>query len=74
LSIERFLRDVMVVEATLSHYRRLYNHHIPQKALNGQAPVDFLKAKYEARPELFKHTVRKLSGPDMYNPVADRLR
>jgi len=58
------LYDRSDLEATLSHYRRLYNHHIPQKALNGQAPVDFLKAKYEARPGLFKHPVRKLSGPE----------
>ena len=59
------LRNREELEAALSHYRRLYNHHIPQKALNGQAPVDFLKATYERKPELFKHPVRKQPRPDI---------
>ena len=58
------LRNREELEAALSHYRRLYNHHIPQKALNGQAPVDFLKSKYEEKPNLFKRPVRKLPRPD----------
>ena len=58
------LRNREELEATLTHYRRLYNHHLPQKALNGQAPVDFLKSKYQDKPELFNRPVRKLPKPD----------
>jgi len=60
------LRNREELESTLTRYRRLYNHHIPQKALTGQAPVDFLKSKYEENPELFKHPVRKLARPDTH--------
>ncbi len=60
------LRNREALEAALTRYRRLDNHHIPQKALNGQAPVDFLKSKYEEKPELFKRPVRKLARPDRH--------
>jgi len=39
------LRNREELEAALGHYRHLYYHHTPQKAFNGQAPVDSLKAK-----------------------------
>lgn len=58
------LRNREELEATLTRYRRLYNHHLPQKALKAQAPVDFLKSKYQEKPELFKHPVRKLPIPE----------
>jgi len=58
------LRNREELEATLTHYRRLYNHHLPQKALNGQAPVEFLQSKCQEKPERFKRPVRKLPRPE----------
>jgi len=58
------LRNREELEATLSRYRRLYNHQIPQKALDGRTPVEVLKRYYESNPDRFHRAPRKLPGPD----------
>ena len=41
---------------TLTRYAKLYNHHIPQRALKHVSPFECLKSWYRQRPELFhKH-------------------
>jgi len=42
------------LEDTLSRYVRLYNHHIPQRALGHIAPVQALQDWQERCPKLFK--------------------
>ena len=49
---------------TLSRYVRLYNHHIPQRALGQIAPVQALQDWQEKRPDLFKKKVYNLTGLD----------
>ena len=49
----------------LNNYARLYNSHIPQKALGHIAPVDALKQWQKWRPELFKKRIYKQAGPDI---------
>lgn len=60
------IRNREELEQTLNHYRRLYNHHIPQKALNGKPPVEVLKATYEAEPDRFHRVPRNQPRPDTY--------
>lgn len=62
------LRNREELERTLNHYRRLYNHHIPQKALNGKTPVEVLKAIYKAEPDRFHRVPRNQPRPDTYSP------
>ncbi len=50
--------------STLLRYLTLYNHHIPQRALNHQAPIQALKKWYADKPELFVKNVYKQSGLD----------
>jgi len=51
--------------ATLHNYLKLYNHHIPQRALGHVAPVDSLKEWEQKKPALFKKKVYKQAGLDM---------
>ena len=53
------------LEQTLVDYARLYNHFIPQKALNRCSPVDALKKWQNTHPELFRKRVYKLTGLDI---------
>ena len=48
--------------ATLKRYLRLYNHHIPQKALSHAAPVQTLKEWEKEKQELFN--LLKLRNPN----------
>jgi transposase len=50
--------------ATLHSYLKLYNHHIPQRALGHVAPVDALKEWRQKKPGLFKKNVYKQAGLD----------
>lgn len=52
------------LEQTLKRYSHLYNHHIPQKALNHRTPVQTLKDWQASHPELFIRQVRNHPGPD----------
>ncbi|MGK7297502.1 MAG: IS481 family transposase, partial [Candidatus Wenzhouxiangella sp. M2_3B_020] len=52
------------LETTLKRYCHLYNHHIPQKALDHRAPIQALKDWQQSHPELFVRRVRNHAGPD----------
>jgi transposase InsO family protein len=52
------------LEQTLARYVWLYNHHVPQKALNHETPVQALKRWQSNHPELFVKQVRDRPGPD----------
>lgn len=41
------------LQATLMNYSKLYNHHIPQRALDAKTPIPALKECQQKRPELF---------------------
>jgi transposase InsO family protein len=41
------------LEATLLNYLKLYNHHIPQRAIGVKTPIQALKEWQQKKPELF---------------------
>lgn len=41
------------LETTLLNYLKLYNHHIPQRAIGSKTPVQALKEWQQKKPELF---------------------
>ena len=47
------LRPSEDLEHTLHRYVTLYNHHLPEKALNAQTPAQALQDWYASKPELF---------------------
>ncbi|MEW6037697.1 MAG: IS481 family transposase [Pseudomonadota bacterium] len=49
---------------TLLRYVDLYNHHIPQRALGHQTPVQALKQWQHSHPHLFRKKVYHLTGLD----------
>ena len=53
------------LETTLGHYLKTYNHHIPQRALHHQSPVQALKDWQRKKPELFVKRVYEQSGLDI---------
>jgi transposase InsO family protein len=52
------------LEATLLNYLKLYNHHIPQRAIDGLTPIQALKDWQQRRPELFVKRVYDRAGLD----------
>ena len=52
------------LETTLLNYLKLYNHHIPQRALDAKTPVLALKEWQKKRPELFIKRVYDQTGLD----------
>jgi len=48
----------------LLNYLKLYNHHIPQRALDAKTPVQALKEWQQTRPELFVKRVYDQTGFD----------
>lgn len=54
------------LETTLDRYLIIYNHHIPQRALNHQTPIQALKKWHDEKPELFVKRVYKQAGLDTY--------
>ena len=54
------------LDATLNQYMTTYNHHIPQRALNHQSPIQALKRWQVDKPELFVKRVYKHAGLDSY--------
>jgi transposase-like protein len=63
LATTRFDSSKSLAE-TLKQYVRVYNQHIPQKALGHIAPIQALKDWREKRPDLFKKHVYNLAGLD----------
>jgi transposase InsO family protein len=49
LNTHRFI-SAQDLEATLKRYVWLYNHHIPQKALQHQTPLQAMKHWYDEHP------------------------
>ena len=52
------------LHATLEHYLKLYNHHLPQKALGHLTPVEALKEWRKKKPDIFVKRVYKQARPD----------
>ena len=52
------------LDATLTQYLTTYNHHIPQRALNHQSPIQALKRWQIDNPDLFVKRVYKHAGLD----------
>jgi transposase InsO family protein len=53
------------LEKTLLNYLNLYNHHIPQRAINSNTPVQALKEWQRQKPELFVKRVYDQTGLDI---------
>nr|QJS02351.1 Mobile element protein [Klebsiella pneumoniae]URH11128.1 Mobile element protein [Klebsiella pneumoniae] len=53
------------LESTLRNYVKIYNHSIPQRALQHKTPVQALKEWHEKRPELFRKRVYNQPGLDI---------
>ena len=54
------------LEQTLHRYVTLYNHHLPQRTLNAQTPVQALHDGYASKPELFLRNPINRPGRDTY--------
>ena len=52
------------LQATLLNYLKLYNHHIPQRAIGSKTPILALKEWQQKRPELFVKRVYDQTGLD----------
>jgi transposase InsO family protein len=53
------------LETTLRNYLKLYNHHIPQRAIGSKTPIQALKEWQGQKPELFAKRVYEQAGLDM---------
>jgi transposase InsO family protein len=61
------------LERTLQDYLQVYNHHIPQRALNHQTPFQALQKWYKDKPELFVKNVYDQPGLDKCHWVTWRV-
>lgn len=52
------------LETTLLNYLKLYNHHIPQRAIGSTTPIQALKEWHKRKPELFVKRVYDQTGLD----------
>jgi hypothetical protein len=52
------------LETTLMNYLKLYNHHIPQRAIAGKTPILALKEWQRQKPDLFVKRVYDQTGLD----------
>lgn len=52
------------LETTLTLYLKTYNHHIPQRALKHQTPIQALQKWRSEKPDLFVKRVYKQAGLD----------
>ena len=59
------------LESTLQNYVKIYNHNIPQRALNHQTPVEALKKWRKDKPELFVKRVYNQAGLDILSRSGD---
>ena len=53
-------------ETTLLKYLKLYNHHIPQRAIGTKTPIQALKEWQRMKPDLFVKRVDDRAGLDNY--------
>ncbi len=56
------------LEQTLLRYVRLYNHQLPQSALDSKPPIMAMKEWHKTHPELFKKRPYNHAGLDNYRP------
>jgi len=63
---QTYFANAAELETTLQHYLKLYNHHIPQRAIGSKTPIESLKHWQGLRPELFVKRVYDQAGLDMY--------
>lgn len=54
------------LETTLLRYRKLYNHHIPQRAIGTKTPIQALKEWQRNKPDLFVKRVYDHARLDTY--------
>ena len=52
------------LETTLYSYLKLYKHHIPQRAIDGERPIQALKKWQQEKPDLFVKRVDDQTGLD----------
>ena len=52
---------------TIKRYVKVYNQHIPQKALGHIPPLQAMKNWSQKQPQLFKKCVYNLAGLDSYS-------
>ena len=52
------------LEATLQNYLILYNHHIPQRAINTQTPIQAIQSWQQNSPHLFVKNIYDHAGLD----------
>ena len=55
------------LESTLRNYLKIYNHNIPQRALDNATPIQAMKKWQEKKPELFVKRVYNQAGLDTYS-------
>ncbi|MBB5606764.1 hypothetical protein HDE71_001183 [Janthinobacterium sp. S3M3] len=54
------------LESTLRNYLKIYNHNIPQRALNNETPIQATQKWQAKKPELFVKRVYNQAGLDTY--------
>lgn len=52
------------LQTTLANYLKLYNHHIPQRAIGAKTPIQALKEWQQKKPDLFVKRVYDQTGLD----------
>ena len=55
------------LETTLLNYLKLYNHHVPQRAIGAKTPIQALKEWQQKKPYLFVKRVYDQTGLDSAN-------
>ncbi len=58
------------LESTLRIYLKIYNHNIPQRALNNETPIQSMKKWQAKKPELFVKRVYEQAGLYRYKVLA----
>ena len=54
------------LQTTITRYEKLYNEHLPQKALGHKTPLQAIRAWQKQKPELFVRKVKNQTGLDTY--------
>jgi hypothetical protein len=54
------------LQTTITRYEKLYNEHLPQKALGHKTPLQAICAWREQKPELFVRKLKNQAGLDNY--------
>ena len=61
---QTYLANAAELDTTLYSYLKLYNHHIPQRAIDGKTPIQALKKWQQEKPDLFLKRVYDQTGLD----------